>query len=196
MFLKLLKNLTQKEEEYHIFTRKKKPAKKKAKAVKRALKKKPKPTKPAAKKKKVKARPKRVKTKKVAKPQIKKAVKKKVKVKKLKRVKAKVKRVKARKATTKAKNRTNISKLLFASKVGIVTHYFPKARAAVIKITDGSINIDDKLHIKGPSTDFKQKISSMQINNQPIKRAQRPEEVGIQVRSMVRANDTVYKLEK
>ena len=47
--------------------------------------------------------------------------------------------------------------------VGKVNHYFPKIGVAVIDVTDGSIKVGDEIHIKGHTSDFRQKVSSMQI---------------------------------
>ncbi|MBN3038016.1 MAG: hypothetical protein JW869_01205 [Candidatus Omnitrophica bacterium] len=78
--------------------------------------------------------------------------------------------------------------------MGKVTHYFPRVNAGVILITDGKLGIGDTVHIKGHTTDFKQKVSSMQINNTPIKEAKKGDEIGLLVKRHVRGNDIVYKL--
>ena len=52
--------------------------------------------------------------------------------------------------------------------VGKVTHYFTKISVAVIEVTDGSIKVGDKLHIKGHTTDFTQKVHSMQIEHEKV----------------------------
>lgn len=77
-------------------------------------------------------------------------------------------------------------------KVGRVTHYFRKVKAGVIKVTRGPIDLGDTLYFKGHTTDFKQKVSSMQIEGKPIKRARRGQLIGLEVRSRVREGDEVY----
>ncbi|MBS3114375.1 hypothetical protein J4448_04700 [Candidatus Woesearchaeota archaeon] len=77
--------------------------------------------------------------------------------------------------------------------VGKVTHYFTKIGVAVIDITDGSIKVGDELHIKGHTTDFKQKVSSMQIEQDKIEMAEPGQSIGMKVNEPVRANDLVYK---
>ena len=42
--------------------------------------------------------------------------------------------------------------------VGKVTHYFPKIGVAVVEVTAGSIKAGDEIHIKGHTTDFRQKV--------------------------------------
>ena len=89
--------------------------------------------------------------------------------------------------------RTILKKKNTEKKVGFVTHYFPKVKAGVIKITSDSINIGDTLHIKGCTTDFKQKVESMQIENKIVAKAKKGDDVGIKVKDKVRTNDKVYK---
>ncbi|MDD2653505.1 MAG: hypothetical protein PHI86_00120 [Candidatus Omnitrophica bacterium] len=78
--------------------------------------------------------------------------------------------------------------------VGIITHYFPHVKAGVIKIKKGTISLGDSLHIKGHTTDFIQKINSLEIDRKPIQSATKGKEIGILVKSRVRHNDKVYKL--
>ncbi len=77
--------------------------------------------------------------------------------------------------------------------IGKVTHYFPKVRAAVIKLT-APLNTADRVKIKGHTTDFQQTITSMQIDRVPIDKAKKGQEIGLLVNSRVRQHDIVYKL--
>ncbi|MCK5306225.1 MAG: translation elongation factor-like protein [Candidatus Omnitrophica bacterium] len=77
--------------------------------------------------------------------------------------------------------------------VGEVTHYFSKVKAAVIKIKKGPVNAGDIIYIKGHTTDFKQKISSMQIDRKLVDKAAKGKEVGVRVKRRVRVGDVVYK---
>jgi len=79
-------------------------------------------------------------------------------------------------------------------KVGVVEHFFTKISVAAIKITDGELKVGDTIHIVGATTDFKQKVNSMQINKQPVEIARPGDEVGIKVVERVRENDIVYKV--
>jgi putative protease len=118
------------------------------------------------------------------------ARKKTLKRKVLKRQPAK-KRAAARKKTVKA--RRPKAKETLGTAVGIVTHYFPKVRAAVVKLKS-PLNIGDTLRIKGHTTDFTQAITSMQIDRSPITQAKKGQEIGLLVESRVRQHDLVYKL--
>jgi len=79
-------------------------------------------------------------------------------------------------------------------KIGVVEHFFTKISVAAIKITDGELKVGDTIHIVGATTDFKQKVESMQINKQPVEIAKPGDEVGIKVIDRVRENDVVYKV--
>ena len=77
--------------------------------------------------------------------------------------------------------------------VGKVTHYFTKAGVAIIEVTDGSIKVGDEIHIKGHTSDFKQKVHSIQIEHEKVQLAEPGQSIGMKVNEPVRANDLVYK---
>ena len=79
------------------------------------------------------------------------------------------------------------------TQIGKVTHYFAKIGVAVIEVTDGSIKVGDQLRIKGHTTDFKQKVTSMQIEHDKVEIAEPGQSIGMKVSEPVRANDLVYK---
>lgn len=121
---------------------------------------------------------------------IKKAVK---KVVKKKTPKAKAKAVK-KKTTPKKKQSAIVKSALAALPIAEVTHYFPHVNAAVLKIKVGDIRVGDGLHFKGHTTDFKEKVTSMQIDHKPVAIAKKGDDFGIEVKSRVRAGDLVYKI--
>ena len=81
-------------------------------------------------------------------------------------------------------------------KIGVVEHFFTKIGVAAIRITDGERKIGDTIHIVGATTDFKQKVESMQINKQPVDVAKPGDEIGIKVIDRVREHDVVYKVKE
>ena len=103
------------------------------------------------------------------------------------RPKAPVRRKSVRKPTV-----TKVKKPLLEP-VGQITHYFPHVKAGVVKVKKGDIRLGDTIHIKGHTTDFKQKVTSLQFDHQPIQKATKGQEVGLQVKSRVRQNDLVFK---
>jgi len=78
--------------------------------------------------------------------------------------------------------------------IGKVGSYFSKVGVAAIKL-DEPLKKGDKIHIKGNTTDFEQKIDSMQIDRKEVNGAKTGDSVGIKVRDKVRPNDVVYKVE-
>lgn len=79
-------------------------------------------------------------------------------------------------------------------KVGSVLHYFDQVRVAALKIEKGSLKVGDSIHIKGHTTDFTQKVESMQTEHKAIKEAKKGDDVGIKVKDRVREQDDVFKV--
>lgn len=99
------------------------------------------------------------------------------------------KKVSRKKPALKAKPKKKIKENI----IGEVTHYFPKVRAAVIKLK-APLATGDTVKIKGHTTDFQQNISSMQVDHVPISQAKKGQEIGLLVDSRVRQHDIVYKV--
>jgi translation elongation factor EF-1alpha len=78
--------------------------------------------------------------------------------------------------------------------IGKITHYFSKISVGVFDIVKGEVQIGDTIHIKGHTTDFYQKIQSMQVEHVPIESAHKGMQVGLKVESSVREGDLVFKV--
>ena len=76
--------------------------------------------------------------------------------------------------------------------IGNVTHYYTDLHVATVMITDGELHLGDMIHIEGHSSDFMQKIGSMELDHKPVEVAKPGEIVGIATDEYVRENDTVY----
>ncbi|MHC4696643.1 MAG: hypothetical protein ACYTFA_07880 [Planctomycetota bacterium] len=76
--------------------------------------------------------------------------------------------------------------------IGKVTHYFGKAQVAAIKISGGQLCVGDTIHIVGHTSDFTQKVDSMQIEHASIELAKVGDEIGIRVVEHAREHDEVY----
>ena len=76
--------------------------------------------------------------------------------------------------------------------VGIVIQYFAKPEVAAIQLTEGEIKVGDTLRFKGATTNFEQKIESMQIDHVPVQNAKAGQSVGIKVKERVRQHDKVF----
>jgi len=78
--------------------------------------------------------------------------------------------------------------------VGSIVHYFGNCKAGIIKLK-APLSIGDIIHLYGHTTNFKQKVSSMQINCKDVQTATRPKEVGVLMKKRVRQKDMVYKVD-
>ena len=78
--------------------------------------------------------------------------------------------------------------------IGKITHFFSKINVGVLDLTNGDLNIGDTIHIKGHTTDFYQKVESMQVEHAPVESAEKGMQVGLKVESSVREGDQVFKV--
>lgn len=109
------------------------------------------------------------------------------------RKKIPAKKASAKKTPKKTPKKIKPAKKIQGKIIGKITHYFPKVRAAVIKL-EAPLSVGDSIRIKGHTTDFKQAITSMQIDRVPISQAKKGQEIGLLVDSRVRQHDEVYKI--
>jgi len=79
-------------------------------------------------------------------------------------------------------------------RVGFVTHYYGHLSVAAIRLESGSLRVGDTIRILGHTSDFRQRVESMQIERQPVTEAGRRQEIGIKVTEHARENDEVYKV--
>jgi hypothetical protein len=107
-----------------------------------------------------------------------------------------VKKVVKKKVTKKVikKVTKKPAKIVKEKKLGKVTHYFDKIKVAVIKFSDVFL-VGESIRIEGgEKTDFKQKIVSMELDGEKIKKAKKGQEVGVKVKERVREGYKVFKV--
>jgi len=78
--------------------------------------------------------------------------------------------------------------------IGNVEHYYTKIGVAVINITDGSLSVGDTIHLKGATSDFTQKVGSMQIEHKKVEKASKGDSIGMKMSEHARQNDAVFKV--
>jgi putative protease len=78
-------------------------------------------------------------------------------------------------------------------KIGQITHFYNRISVAVLDLTD-TLDIGDKIHISGHTTDFIQNITSMEIDHQKVESAGPEDEVALKVIEPVRNGDSIYKI--
>ena len=79
-------------------------------------------------------------------------------------------------------------------RIGVVTHYFGQVSVAIVKLDSGTLRVGDMIHIQGHTTDFKQKVESLQVDHAPATEVGPKDDFGLKVVEHVREHDVVYKV--
>jgi len=77
-------------------------------------------------------------------------------------------------------------------RIGTVTHYYNHLHVAGVTISDGELHMGDTIHIKGHTSDFEQKVESMQIDHAAVDTARPGDQIGLTVIDHAREHDIVY----
>ena len=77
--------------------------------------------------------------------------------------------------------------------VGRVTHYFTKIGVAIVDLTE-ELKVGDTIHVKGHTSDFTQKVESIQIEHKQVEKAGKGTSIGLKVDEHAREGDVVYKV--
>lgn len=77
--------------------------------------------------------------------------------------------------------------------IGRVTHFYTHLCVAVLSLSD-DLKIGDTIHIIGHATDFKQKVSSMEIEHHSVVWVKPGDNVALRVVEPVHVNDVVYRV--
>ncbi|MBI5611571.1 MAG: hypothetical protein HY942_00665 [Gammaproteobacteria bacterium] len=79
-------------------------------------------------------------------------------------------------------------------RVGIVTHYYSHLAVAIIRMERGNLREGDTVHIKGHTSDFRQRVESMEIDHVHVAQVGAKQEFGMRVVEHAREHDVVYKV--
>lgn len=74
--------------------------------------------------------------------------------------------------------------------VGIVTHYYSRLEVAGIELSS-ELNVGDTVHILGHTSDFTQRVASIQIEHETVDSAKAGDPIAIKVSERVRVHDQV-----
>lgn len=77
--------------------------------------------------------------------------------------------------------------------IGKITHYFTNIGVAVIELED-TLKVGDEISVEGATTNFTQKIDSMQIEHKNVEEAKKGDSIGLKVTDRVREGDQVFKV--
>jgi translation elongation factor EF-1alpha len=78
--------------------------------------------------------------------------------------------------------------------VGTVTHFFKGPSVAIVRLSEGEVAVGDELHFHGHTSDFTEKVGSMEVDHVKVQRATVGQEVAIQVVQRARPGDRVLKV--
>jgi hypothetical protein len=79
-------------------------------------------------------------------------------------------------------------------RIGVVTHYYSHLSVATLRLESGTLHVGDVIHIHGHTTDFNQRVESLEVNNAPVTEVGPNDDFGLKVIQHAREHDVVYKV--
>lgn len=79
-------------------------------------------------------------------------------------------------------------------RVGVVAHYYSHLGVAVVELHAGVLREGDTVHIKGHTSDFTQKVDSIEIEHMHVSEARAGQSFGLKVKEHAREHDVVYRM--
>ena len=83
---------------------------------------------------------------------------------------------------------------LLEERIGVVTHYYGHLSVATLRLESGTLRIGDMIHIRGHTTDFSQRVESLEVDHAPATEVGPNDDFGLKVDGHVREHDVVYKV--
>ena len=79
-------------------------------------------------------------------------------------------------------------------RIGVVTHYYSHLSVATLRLESGTLRVGDVIHIRGHTTDFTQKVESLEVNHAEVAEVGPNDDFGLKVVEHAREHDIVYKV--
>ena len=79
-------------------------------------------------------------------------------------------------------------------RIGVVTHYYSDLSVATLRLESGTLRVGDVIHIRGHTTDFSQRVESLEVNHAPATEVGTNHDFGLKVVGHAREHDVVYKV--
>jgi hypothetical protein len=80
-------------------------------------------------------------------------------------------------------------------RIGSVTHYYGHLSVAVVKLEPGTVlRVGDNIHIRGHTSDFGQRVESLQVGHAPVNEVGPNDDFGLKVAQHAREHDVVYRV--
>jgi hypothetical protein len=74
-------------------------------------------------------------------------------------------------------------------RIGVVTHYYNHLSVATLRLESGTLRVGDVIHILGHTTDFSQRVESLEINHAPATEVGPNGDFGLKVVGHAREHD-------
>jgi hypothetical protein len=81
-------------------------------------------------------------------------------------------------------------------RIGSVIRFFDKNSVAAVKLDYGDLSTGDTIHIKGPTTDFTQRLDAMEFDHRPVDKASRGQFTGLRLSQPAKPFDLVYRVKE
>jgi hypothetical protein len=75
-----------------------------------------------------------------------------------------------------------------------VTPYYSHLSVATLGLDSGTLRVGDVIHIRGHTTDFSQRVESLEVNHAPVAEVGPNDDFGLKVVEHVREHGIVYKV--
>jgi hypothetical protein len=79
-------------------------------------------------------------------------------------------------------------------RIGVVTHYYSHLSVATVRLESGTLRLGDMIQVRGHTTDFSQKVESLEVNHAPATEVGPNGDFGLKVVEHAREHDVVYKV--
>jgi hypothetical protein len=80
-------------------------------------------------------------------------------------------------------------------RIAVVTHYYSHLSVATMRLEPGTtLQVGDVIHIHGHTTDFTQKVDSLEVDHVPVTEVGPNDDFGLKVIEHAREHDAVFKV--
>lgn len=79
--------------------------------------------------------------------------------------------------------------------IGTVTHYYSHLNVAVLQLNE-RLKVGETIHVYGHTTDFTQKVASMEVEHHRVVVVEPGDNVALKVVEPVREHDKIYRVTK
>ena len=80
-------------------------------------------------------------------------------------------------------------------RIGVVTHYYGNVSVAIVKLDPGvTLRVGDQIHIRGHTSDFAQRVESLQVEHAQVSEVGPQDDFGMKVKDHAREHDVVYRV--